>query len=740
MAKLKLIVVSMVITLLSFNTARAVEVDNVNLKIIPDKTSETMKIDAELTEEVWKNKEISEEFISFVPVYGEILEQKTKVWAAYDSRNLYFAFKCFDSEPGKIKATIAQRDRIFREDWVGVMIDAVGNKQNSFEFYVNPNGIQGDALNSSASGTDIHPDFVWQSAGKITDFGYQVEICIPVNSLSFKSGKEVRMGILLVRQISRLGMAISWPTVKAGQTDFNSMATAVYQELKSGLKLELLPDFVYSSNKERSNNNDWEKNDVSKEFGVAVKYGITSSITSEVTVNPDFSQVESDAFQVEVNRRYPIFNFEKRPFFMEGQKTFDFGLTEYNHLQFGMLGAAIHTRRIVDPGWAAKVSGSMGKVNFGFLAADDRSPNQTWGSLADSSPNKNAYWGIARAKYNLGSDNSIGLLYSGSFFADNSNNTVGTDIQYRVSQNLRLFVNYLRTETKLSPETDNKIGNGLNALAQYISPKLDAWALYERYDENFQMNSAFIDRIGISRGKLFIGPNFYTHIKGLDWIKRIQPWILLKQLRDLGTHMDDSTWAAGVNVYFYGLGVAELSYHNEKEAWQGQNFTQKYVHFWLYGQLLKWLQTQIFFWVGDQIYYDSVDPFMGIGPRGIVEVTLEPIQKLRINPEWLFNYFSRKSNHEKVYFVNVFNVTLTYQFNRYFFLRGALRYDDYEKKLLTDLLASFTLVPGTVLHLGYGSLYENKIWQGNQWITGTGHLLNMKNSLFLKLSYLWRIK
>ncbi len=741
MAKLKLIVFIIGLTLLTFSALKAVEVDTVGLKIIPDRVNEEMKIDAELTESVWSKTPINEEFVSFSPVFGESVPQKTTVWAAYDSDNLYFAFKCTDPEPSKIKASMSQRDRIFRDDMICVTIDAIGNRQSSYEFYVNPFGIQADALNSASSGTDTHPDFVWKSAGKLTDFGFQVEMCIPLKSISCKSGKEVEMRMLFIRQISRLGMVVSWPKFKPGQTDFNSMTSAIYKDLRAGLKLDILPNFVFSSNKERATDTQWNKAEITKDFGLGIKYGITSSITADLAINPDFSQVESDAFQVEVNRRYPVFNTEKRPFFMEGAKTFDFGLTEYNYLQFGVMGAAIHTRRIVNPGWAAKLSGSAGNMNFGFLVANDRTPEQTWANIPDEDKDKDALWAIGRVKYNLGSDNSIGLLYSGSFLGDGRNNTIGTDLQYRIFKGLRFYANYLHTNTKYATDIESKSGNGFNSILQYISPKFNAWALYERYDKNFNMNSAFIDRIGISQGRLFLGPNFYTKIKGIKWIRKIQPWVLVKKLEDLYTDMDDTAFGGGVNVYFSNIGVMELSWHDEKEAWQYQDFRMRYFHFWLYTQMFKWLRTQVYFWTGDQIYYDPVDPFMGKGPRGILELTIEPTPNLRMVTEWTFNNLSRKSNNEKIFSINVFNFTATYQFNRYFLLRSVLRYNDYEKKLLTDLLASFTLIPGTVMHLGYGSIYENKNWVNNEWVPGMGyHLTNMKNSLFLKLSYLWQIK
>lgn len=704
-------------------------------KIIPDRTSEAIKIDGDLSENIWSKASISEDFLTFMPVYGEKLSQETKVWMAYNSESLYFAFKCYDNEPGKIKTSISQRDRMFNDDWVAVLIDAMGNKQTSYEFYVNPNGIQGDNLNSAVTGTDLAPDFVWESAGRITPEGYQVEIRIPLESIRFKSGTEVKMGILLLRNISRLGTGATWPKTEPGQTDFNFMATVLYKDLKNQLKLEVLPNFTYSRNVEREDADNWGESDISKNIGVSVKYGISSAVTAETTINPDFSQVESDAFQMEVNQRYPVFYSEKRPFFMEGMDIFDFGI-----ITQGMMIASVHTRRILDPGWAAKFSGASGKMNFALLAANDQAPGLAWEGEVNPNEGKKAFWGIARSKYNLGSDNSLGILYSGRYFAGASNNVLGVDVQYRPFKDARINAAYLYTRTKEFPGDPVKPGNGFNAMFQYFVPRLLVWATYERYDNNFTMNSAFMNRTNISRGQVYLGPNFYIKTKGAAWLRRIQLYTQYSRLHDLDTGMDDTYWRLGLNMYFTRQGFFRFEYRREKEAWLGQLFNKNYLFATGRLQPYKWLNISGDYRRGDQIYYHPEEPCLGTGNQIRFALTFQPNIKLNLGFEFFHDELYRKADDQKIYAVDILNVQTTYQFNKYFFIRGAVRYDNYQDKLLTDLLASFTLIPGTVLHLGYGSLYERKEWQNNQWVPGQGYLINIKNGLFFKVSYLWQIK
>ncbi len=736
--RIRFICLTVGLIFLSIN-ARAVKLTDNRKVIIPDRTFETVKIDGELNEKVWHEPAISEKFITFFPIFGEVLRQETKVWTAYDNKNLYFAFKCYDTEPNKIKTSISRRDNIGRDDWVGVIIDTMANKQSSYEFYVNPNGIQDDGITSAVNGWafDISPDFVWESVGKITDEGYQVEILIPLDSIRFKDGKEVKMGIIFMRNINRLGKMGSWPEIEAGQTQFNFMSTILYKGLKKGLNLEVLPNFTYNRNAERENADSWGKADTSRNIGASLKYGITSSITTEATINPDFSQVESDAYQVEVNQRYPIFYSEKRPFFMEGINAFDFGLVNQ-----GMMISAVYTRRIVDPAWAAKLSGTSGKMLFAALAVNDKAPGHSWSDGINPYEGKDAFWGIARFKYSLGSDNSLGILYSGRSFAGGKNNVLGADFQYRFFKNIRMTLSYLNSGTTEPGETRVKSGNGLNAMLEYDTRGLDAWAAYERYDGDFNMNSAFQLRSNFGRVLAFLGPNFYSISTKISWVRRIQPYLQYIRLHDLGTSMDDTFRRLGMNIFFTHSGFLRIGYRDEQEAWQGLSFHKRYFNSFGSVQLFNWLYLGASYRYGDQIFYDLEEPFLGTGRNIGLEFTLQPTIKLSLNAGWDRNelYQETDGSNQKIYTVDIVNFFTTYQFNKYFFIRGAVRYDDYQKRMLTDFLASFTLIPGTVIHLGYGSLYENKEWQVERWIAGDGGLLNMKNSLFFKISYLWRIK
>jgi hypothetical protein len=204
--------------------------------------------------------------------------------------------------------------------------------------------------------------------------------------------------------------------------------------------------------------------------------------------------------------------------------------------------------------------------------------------------------------------------------------------------------------------------------------------------------------------------------------------------------MFDTNWSVGIDTFFTMGGYLRVEFRREKEAWLGQLYNQDYFFTTGGVQLFKWLFMQGSYRYGDQVYYHPLEPCLSVGNTLSLGTVLQPGMRLRLDFHFLHSSLSRKNDRQRLYSVKILNFLAAYQFNKYFFLRGAVRYDNYQEKLLTDFLASFTLIPGTVIHLGYGSLYEKKAWENNQWVPGQDSFLNMKNGLFFKVSYLWRIQ
>ncbi|OQX95730.1 hypothetical protein B6I21_03935 [candidate division KSB1 bacterium 4572_119] len=532
-------------------------------------------------------------------------------------------------------------------------------------------------------------------------------------------------------------MSGSFPEIKPGEGLFNINATVIFKDLKSPLNLEVLPSFTYCDNSSRETIDYWKKGDVENNFGVSVKYGITSSITAEATINPDFSQVESDAFQVEVNQRYPVFYSEKRPFFMEGMDIFDF-----NIISHGMLMTPVHTRRIVDPEWGSKITGSLGSTSFGILAAGDEFPGYEWEDEKNPNEGKNANFGIARVKYSVGRDNYIGAIYSGREFAGLSNHVVGSDIQFRVLKNANSSVSVLYSNTDDADKGVVTRGADLNWWYSYNSRSLSYSAAFEHIDKDFQMETSFLMRTNLNRGWIWIGPRFYPDAKKVSWLKRITPEFIAASLHDIETDQIDQYYYVGINLNFTKQGSFSCNYEWDKEFWHKLAYQQNSMGAEGGLQITKWFRFGGFFSHGGKIYYgeDSEDDpsYLGSSVSGGFNFTFQPNEKLNQYFQIYHQNFSNKETGENVYKITIVNFRNTYQFNKYLFVRATIRYDSYNEKMLTDFLTSFTFIPGTVVHLGYGSIYNKNKWQQNEWLPGQGKYYEMQRSLFFKASYLHR--
>ena len=320
---------------------------------------EPPKIDGVLDDAAWAQVPPmpTGQWASYNPNRGDPMPQeyRTEVRVAYDDRNIYFAFHCFDHEPEKIRTNVTKRDSAFNDDWLAISLDSAGTGQAAYHLFTNPSGSQMDALNTSASGEQFDADMVWYSAAQTTSDGYVIEVQIPLQTLRFSGGDDVRMGLVLFRKVSRIGVSYAWPELPPGQWVFDRPSRLAFSNLKPRRLVELLPSVTYNIGQARESADRWAAADDKYNFGLNGKFGITSGITLDGTINPDFSQVESDAFQVEVNQRFPVFFSEKRPFFMEGMGLFNLAGTGGD----GNMQTAVHTRRIVNPTWGTKLTGTL---------------------------------------------------------------------------------------------------------------------------------------------------------------------------------------------------------------------------------------------------------------------------------------------------------------------------------------------------------------------------------------------
>lgn len=702
--------------------------------LAPAKAVAPPVLDGSLDDEAWKNAAVVDDvWITYNPVNGSELPQRTRAYVTYDSENLYFAFHCFDSQPDRIKTSLTKRDGIFEDDWVGLSLDAANGRKYGYELFVNPSGAQGDIFRTGEM-EDSSTDWVWYSAGKVVADGYIVEIRQPLKNIRFASGKDVRMGVLFWRRISRLGMSGSWPHLVPGQGIGISQAEIRISELPQPLVLEALPSFTYSSAWNRLSPSSWSGADQTRDLGFGLKYGITSSIVAEATVNPDFSQVESDALQVTTNQRYPLLYAEKRPFFMEAGNLFDLAAVGDG---LGNMVMPVNTRLIVDPRWGVRLTGEQGRGSFALLAAADRSPGRAWEGGENPDLGQAATYWIGRGKLGLGKDNYVGLLYSGREFGAEYNRALAADFSLRFLKNHQLVGHYIRSFSDRPGAGGEAQGGYLTAEYGFSKGNTFALAMVERVDPGFQMDTAYFQRSGISTLKFYFQKRFVPDKKRLPWLLSVVPNMYAAVIHDRVSGMDDRELQFCLDSNFILKGSAGASVYFAQECWAGQAFQRALGQAYVNLQPFKWLNLHSCLSFGDAIYYDPAEPFLGNRVQWHVNFTLQPSRSLNFFGERVNCRFRRIESGERVYSQEILRGRLTYQFSSKFFVRGLVQYDSFYRRVLGDFLASFTYIPGTVLYLGYGTLSESQSWAGNGWQRGvTGdRYFQTRQSLFFKVSY-----
>jgi Domain of unknown function (DUF5916)/Carbohydrate family 9 binding domain-like len=690
-------------------------------------------IDGRLDDDAWSAAPLKTgEWKSYNPLHGDTVPQQTTVWVGYDKDALYFAFRCDDPEPNRIKTSVTRRDNIWSDDWVGLSLDALGTGQTSYHLLVNPSGIQLDMINTLAGNEDTSPDWVWTSAGNIDDKGYTVEIRLPLQTIRFGGGADVQMGILFWRRISRTGVSVSWPSLEPGSWVFQKHSKLGFSNLEPRPTRELIPSAVFTRNQERVAPGEWGEADADGDFGISAKWGLSSTITLDATVNPDFSQVESDAFQVEVNQRFPIFFSEKRPFFMEGAGLFN--LAGNGQGDASML-YAVHTRRIVDPIFGAKLTGSSGRVTFGTLTAVDQSPGRTIDPL-DRLQGEEKLFQVARAQVRLNTGSYAGAMATFTELAGRTNAVAGADLSlhFKGSNNLTAFVLGSGTDDG----DDEGQGIGLQANYGFSSRRFSVSSQVEHYGREFVMDTAFMNRVGFTSGFGYTEYNFYPNKDGYPWVRRISPFIFVQGGRDRIQNGDDHVIVGGVRMNLTRQGFFRADRVITQEAWRGAEYDGGSWRVNAQMQVFPWLRPSVFVAYGRSLYYDAIDPFLGNSLAARASALFQIGGRFSQDVEFSHNAFDRLTTGERVYTVNLLNTRTTYQFSKELAVRWIARFDSQRRRVLTDLLGSYDLRPGTVFYVGYGSLYQKRAFRDAQWFEGEGEYLTTNQGLFLKASYLFR--
>ena len=468
-------------------------------------------IDGRLDEELWQKATVLKDFYQIQPGDNIAPSRATEVLLGYDAKFLYIAFRAKD-EPDKVRATVAKRDNIFQDDYVGFFLDTFNDKRKAFEAFFNPLGIQADGILTEGRGEDFSVDLLMESKGIVHQTGYDVEIAIPFKSLRFEAGKGKLWGAHFFRRIKRFENELdSW--MPFSRSIDSNLSQAGHLTGLEGLlverTLELIPSLTVSQSgrfartfgvfpKTPAASTDVGRllnEPVHLEPGLTAKFIPSSGVTVDLAINPDFAQVEADQLVVTANQRFPIFFPEKRPFFLEGIDIFQTPIT------------AVHTRAVVDPDIAVKTTGKLGRNTFGLMVASDAGPGSFVGDERLSPNNfrfldKNAYIGVLRLKRDIGKENTIGMLATSYNFIEKHNQVLGIDGRFRMDKQTTTSFQLLGTTSRnffFDPNdgvTRYRTGNGLGYMFSYnVSGRNWGYELYgEGFTRDYRADVGFFQR------------------------------------------------------------------------------------------------------------------------------------------------------------------------------------------------------------------------------------------------------
>jgi hypothetical protein len=714
-----------------------------------------IQIDGKLDEPVWSRATRLTGFWQYQPVDGRPAEEETEVLVWYTPDAIHFGVIAHDRNPASIRATVADRDNIDNDDHVVLDLDTFFDRRRAFFFGVNPLGVQSDGVRSEGAGqasslipgsVDKNPDFIWDSKGRITDRGYEIEIRIPFRSLRYPGSGPQSWGFNVTRVVQRTGYTDTWTDVRRANASFLGQEGALggLHDMRHGVTVEAQPFVTATANGNRDLLSDrFTREHVNPDAGLNLRLGF-SSYALDATANPDFSQVESDAGQVTVNERFALFFPEKRPFFLEGIEL------------FGSPQTLVYTRRIVEPKAGAKLTGKFGQLGVAHLTAVDET------GAAD------AWFNITRLRRDLGRNSIAGVTFTNRDQSGAHNRVLAGDFRYVWNLYFAQF-QYGRSWTSgrgsapIWQAEYDRTGRswGFNYLLNGVGPGFDAQAGFVNRLRSGVVNGHAFNRLTLYGGRgallenltVFFGPErvwLYDRFgfkPGLEGREQLDATFQLRGGWEVNGHLDrefvnfqDSSFAG------YTLGAAAGPAYRPSDDYSGLVWQAK-----LNTPTWRKLDVEVSYRRGRAAIFEE-------GTTGRMwllngEVELRPTSTVRLTAMGAVFRLARPDGSEFAR-STIPRLKLEYQPHRALFFRVIGEYRSERRAELLDpatgdslfvngaaqpmtdyngfqldLLASYEPTPGTVAFLGYGSSLESDE------VFNWSRLERMNDGFFVKLAY-----
>jgi hypothetical protein len=689
--------------------------DTAKPKITAQRIEEDIKMTGTLSDPRWKSSQPISISYEVDPKENTPAVQQTTVRIAYNARFVYFGFDCRDTEPSAIRAHITDRDKPWDDDFVMVILDTYGDYQRSYEFLVNPYGVQADLLRTS-SNEDPSFDTIWESAAAMNDSGWTAEIAIPFKSLRFPSQPDQRWVAEFIRNIPRISrVQNSWIPVDRNNPCLPCQSGFIegIKDVQSTSSIDLLPYIVGQQSGSVGDNSDpsseFADGKITGRVGGGIRYSPSPDFAVEAVINPDFSQVESDAAQISVNSNFSLFYPEKRPFFLLGADMFQ------NRTQ------TFYSRTINNPLGAARIIGKSGSLSYAYLVSSDRNtpyivPGEETSDYVAS--DVESFSNVARARYELGGENFLGATLTTRNSTAAHNYLGGIDWSSKFWGNYYFRGEFFSSDTKELNDTillsDSRMfgstghdatfnGEQFGGISANISLNRDAREYsfglqYLDRSPGFQAQNGFVPN---NNTRLLMISQDYTFYPNNSWLDR---WSLslnsgLHYNYD-GVHKE--TWAVpDINFQF-------KSQTNLNISWFAVNDE-------LYKNVMfdKILRTEISINSRPATYltlsFDGAfgkfikrndDPAMGRGHNVWITADVRPTSQLEISLSYSRARLSSVATGELYYDGYITRATGIYQFTKQLYLRLIGQYDEFNSALDIYPLFSYKLNPYTIFYAG----------------------------------------
>lgn len=709
MLRIKTIIVGLTLTF-CFSTLLSAQ-EQTPLQV--PKASGLIMVDGFLQEEAWDNALKIEIPYEIFPGENSPASVKTYIYITYDHEFLYVAFRAEDPDPVSLRANYRDRDNLDGDDYVGFEIDTFNDEKSSFSFQVNPLGIQADSsYNETGSGGGENWDAIWESEGQLTEWGYAVEMKIPFAVIRFPdSGEKMIWGLFASRNYPR-DVVYGFRNTKLDRGRNCEMCQSQkivgFEGVKPGQNIEIAPTFsaISLGSRDPFPNGEMREVDSTSDFGVSGTWGVTPNSTLSAAINPDFSQIEADSLELDINRQFAIYYDEKRAFFLEGDEFFK----------------GLHTRTIADPQWGAKYTLRQGKNSLGFISARDRITNLVFpgaeGSDQTSLDQENVASSI-RYSRDIWNRSTVGAVFTDRRGGDYKNNLFGLDGTIKIGNHDSLVFDLRHTRTQYGDDLAAEFGQPLNefsgnALSLAYEHGTRSWshaASYEEFDENYRADMDQVSQVGYRSLYLGAGPVWWG---GKDDLLKRLSWSVdynLQERKD-GRMLLRSLASSVIaqmpmqSLLFFGL-------HKNRSWFAGDRYDLAGGHFMAGVKPLPYLRFS-----GGVRYAEAID-YLGRRPGKqlvLSHLTFLDLGK-HLHLETRYVYTNFQVSGERLFLTNTLEGKFIWQINTNTYLRMILQFadirrnqemysiavNDINRKIFGQLLFSYKLNPRTVLYLGYNS-------------------------------------